>query len=99
MMLFQGFKKFELVMLTGFVLSGCVTGHSDGQNSASPISPTKQTDGQATTVTADGQVKHQEYCVPVAEIDRVQSPSVEMGVSRNLAEEYTVQPYTRFNCR
>ena len=99
MKLSQDFKRFGLVVFAGFALSGCMTGNGGGDGSTTTFSPTEQADGGGPAVTAEGQVRHEEECVPIAETDRVQPPSVEMGVARDLGNHSAVQAYTRYNCR
>lgn len=100
MIVFKGCRTFALTVFSGYVLFGCVTGNSPSQDSASPLAHSEQNDGQGTTVTAEGLIKHEETCIPIAETDRLQPPSVELGVTRNLTAEHTItRPYTRFNCR
>jgi hypothetical protein len=97
---FQGSRSLGITLITGLSMFGCITGNSVSEGSSSLTSPSEQEVGQATTVTAEGMVKHEEACVPVAETDRVQTPSLELGVSRDTTNVGTrLRPYTRFNCR
>jgi hypothetical protein len=97
---FQGFSSLGITFITVLFMFGCVTGNSASEDSSSLVSQSEHEGGQATTVTAEGLVKHEEVCVPVAETDRVQTPSLELGVSRDTTTADTrLRPYTRFNCR
>ena len=99
MKLRQGSKRLGIFIFFGIAFSGCVTGDRTGQEFISPMSPSENAGGQATTVTAEGQVKHEETCMPQAEADRIQPPSIEVGLSRQVAGHSLTQPYTRFSCR
>jgi len=86
--------------LAGLAFAGCATVVGEGSRESPPVlTPTEQVDGQATSVTAEGQMKHEEECVPEAEANRVEAPSVEVGLSKNIAAGSPTQPYTRFKCR
>lgn len=92
-------KTVGLLISTMFAVSGCVTKNGTDQDYSPSLTPAEQVGGQATTVTTEGQVKHEEVCVPEAETGRVQAPSVEVGLSRKVTDNSLTQPYTRFNCR
>jgi hypothetical protein len=89
-----------LAAFLGFVFYGCVTRDGVEANSTSELVPSAaEANGQATTVTAEGEIKREQNCVPSAEKDRVEAPSVELGISRPIDANAQTQPYTRYNCR
>ncbi len=93
-------KYLWLAAFSGFVFYGCVTQEGDEHNTTSGLVPsTAEAEGQATTVTAEGEIKREQNCVPSAEKNRVEAPSVELGISRPIDANSPAQPYTRYNCR